>query len=76
MDIDTDVELRDAATGNAWRKVDSLDIIDINPEVMGIAASANGLTNEVVWLPSAFLDKPLQLAPSPKGFCAKKLSST
>lgn len=31
--IDTDVELRGAATGNVWRKVDSLDI---NPWVIGI----------------------------------------
>ena len=31
--IDTDVKLRGAATGNVWRKVDSLDI---NPWVIGI----------------------------------------
>ncbi len=31
--IDTDVELKGAATGNQWRKVDSLDI---NPWVIGI----------------------------------------
>ena len=31
--LDTDVELKGAATGNAWRKIDSLDI---NPWVLGI----------------------------------------
>ena len=31
--LDTDVELKGAATGNAWRKIDSLDI---NPWVVGI----------------------------------------
>ncbi len=33
LDIDTDVELKGAATGNVWRKVDSLDI---DPWVFGI----------------------------------------
>ena len=31
--MDTDVKLRGAATGNVWRKADSLDI---NPWVIGI----------------------------------------
>lgn len=33
LDIDTDVELKGAATGNVWRKVDSLDI---DPWVIGV----------------------------------------
>ena len=31
--LDTDVKLNGAATGNVWRKIDSLDI---NPWVVGI----------------------------------------
>jgi outer membrane protein len=33
LDIDTDVKLKGAVTGNAWRKIDNLDI---NPWVVGV----------------------------------------